>query len=192
MPDNAPAQAVTIPSPLPPDALYNRCDPKQFTFATTAELAPLDHVIGQERAVAAVRFGIGIRHDGYNLFAIGPSGTGKHSTVRRFIADRAPQEPTPSDLCYVHNFTEPHKPKALILHAGKGAQFRKDMENLLGLLKIALPATFESDDYRNRRQAIHTELTEITSPASESSQISKRRAGECASSGPKSHRCRPS
>jgi lon-related putative ATP-dependent protease len=158
MPDNAPAQAVTIPSPLPPDALHNRCDPKQFTFATTAELAPLDHVIGQDRAVAAVRFGIGIRHDGYNLFAIGPSGTGKHSTVRRFIADRAPQEPTPSDLCYVHNFDEPHKPRALILHAGKGAQFRKDMENLLGLLKIALPATFESDDYRNRRQAIEEEL----------------------------------
>jgi lon-related putative ATP-dependent protease len=158
MPDNAPAQAATIPAPLSPEALNNRCDPKQFTFATTAELPPLDNVIGQDRAVAAVRFGIGIRHDGYNLFAIGPSGTGKHSTVRRFIAERAPQEPTPSDLCYVHNFQEPHKPKALILRPGKGAQFRKDMENLLSLLKIALPATFESEDYRNRRQAIEETL----------------------------------
>lgn len=158
MPDNAPAQAATIPAPLSPEALNNRCDPQQFTFATTAELPPLDNVIGQDRAVAAVRFGIGIRHDGYNLFAIGPSGTGKHSTVRRFIAERAPQEPTPSDLCYVHNFEQPHKPKALILRPGKGAQFRKDMENLLSLLKIALPATFESEDYRNRRQAIEEAL----------------------------------
>ncbi len=162
MPDNAPDNVaekhVTLPAPLPPEALNRRCDPAQFSFKTTAELAPLDRVLGQDRAVAAVQFGIGIRQEGYNLFAIGPSGTGKHSMVRRFIAERAPQEPTPPDLCYVYNFKQPHRPRALILPAGKGVQFRKDMENLLSLLKVAVPATFESEDYRNRRQAIEEEL----------------------------------
>ncbi len=162
MPDNAPdnvaEKSMTLPAPLPPEALNRRCDPAQFSFKTTAELAPLDRILGQDRAVAAVQFGIGIRQEGYNLFAIGPSGTGKHSTVRRFIAERAPQEPTPPDLCYVYNFKQPHRPRALILPPGKGVQFRKDMENLLSLLKVAVPATFGSEDYRNRRQAIEEEL----------------------------------
>lgn len=157
MPDTA-TPVVPALAPLAPEALNNRCDPRQFAFSTTAELAPLDNIIGQDRAVAAVRFGIGIRKEGYNLFAIGPSGTGKHSTVRRFITERAASEPTPNDLCYVHNFKEPHKARAVVLPPGKGVTFRKDMENLLGLLKVAVPATFESDDYRNRRLAIEEEL----------------------------------
>lgn len=162
MPDNAPEnvaeRSATLPVPLSPEALNRRCDPAQFSFKTTAELAPLDRILGQDRAVAAVQFGIGIRQEGYNLFAIGPSGTGKHNMVRRFVTEQAAKEPTPPDLCYVYNFKEPHRPRALILPAGKGAQFRKDMENLLSLLKVAVPATFESEDYRNRRQAIEEEL----------------------------------
>lgn len=181
MPDNAPddvaEKAVTLPVPLPPEALNRRCDPAQFSFRTTAELAPLDRVLGQDRAVAAVQFGIGIRQEGYNLFAIGPSGTGKHSLVRRFIAERAPQEPTPPDLCYVYNFKQPHRPRALILPAGKGAQFRKDMENLLSLLKVAVPATFESEDYRNRRQAIEEELKSKQEQAFETLQSEAKEKG---------------
>jgi AAA domain len=87
--------------PLAPDALYRRCDPAQLEFASTAELEPLDGVIGQERALAALRFGVGIRHENYHLFALGPLGIGKHAVVHQVLEQRAATEPVPSDWCYV-------------------------------------------------------------------------------------------
>lgn len=74
-------------------ALYQRCDPTQFTFATTADLQDLAEVIGQERAVEAVRFGIGIRREGFNLFALGPEGTGKYAVVRHYLERQAATRP---------------------------------------------------------------------------------------------------
>lgn len=141
-------------APLGADTLRYRCDPAQFAFATSAELPPLDSFLGQERAVEAVHFGIGMRQTGYNMFALGPSGTGKQSVLHRFIAERAASAATPPDLCYVHNFDEAHRPKALILPTGRGAPFRHDMENLISLLKVALITTFAGDDYRARRHAL--------------------------------------
>jgi hypothetical protein len=87
--------------PLAPDALYRRCDPAQLEFASTAELEPLDGVIGQERALAALRFGVDIRHENYHLFALGPLGIGKHAVVHQVLEQRAAAEPVPSDWCYV-------------------------------------------------------------------------------------------
>jgi len=75
--------------PLSTDQLYTRCDPDQFDFADTGELEPLTRLIGQDRAVQAVEFGVGIRHEGYNLYAMGPSGIGKHAMVRRYLEQTA-------------------------------------------------------------------------------------------------------
>jgi hypothetical protein len=140
--------------PLPPDALYRRCDPNQFEFESTAELAPLNGVIGQERALSALRFGIGMRHENYHLFALGPPGVGKHAVLRRVLEERAAAESVPSDWCYVHNFAEPHRPKAISLPAGRGKDFRRAIEELIDELRSAIPAAFESEDFRIRRQAI--------------------------------------
>ena len=141
-------------APLPPDALYRRCDLEGLPFETTADLPDLEEVPGQERALAAVRFGIGIRRRGYNLFALGTSGTGKHTTVRRFLDRAAATEPAPPDLCYVNNFAVPHKPIALTLPPGTGERLKADMRNLVEDLQTAIPAVFESEDYRNRKQVI--------------------------------------
>ncbi|MFM8392461.1 MAG: Lon-like protease helical domain-containing protein, partial [Acidobacteriota bacterium] len=100
---------------LTKDELYHRCDPDQFTFETTADLDEISEMVGQERAVEAVLFGIGIRREGYNLFALGPSGTGKHTLVRGFIADQASREATPCDWCYINNFAQSTKPLLLQL-----------------------------------------------------------------------------
>ena len=145
MPDSAPLQ---------PDALYRRCDPDTLPFQTTDEVAELDELIGQERATAALRFGIGMRHDNYHLFALGAPGLGKHTFVRRLLEQRAAEEPVPCDWCYVHNFAEPHRPRALCLPAGRGAGLRAAIDRLIAELRQAIPAVFESDDYRTRRQAI--------------------------------------
>jgi lon-related putative ATP-dependent protease len=146
--------------PLEAAALYQRCDPRQFAFETTADLEDLTGVIGQARAVEAVRFGIGIAHQGYNLFALGPEGTGKYSTVRRYLERQAADQPPPSDWCYVNNFTEAYKPRALQLPAGGGSRLRRDMERLVEELRTAIPATFESENYRRRRQDIEEEFRE--------------------------------
>ena len=142
------------PEALTPDQLYTVCDPNQFDFKTTAELEDLDSVVGQKRAVEAIEFAIGMRCKGYNLFALGPTGTGKFSLLKRFIAKAATEEPVPLDWCYVNNFDEPHKPRALALPSGTARGFALDMDKLVIDLQQAIPAVFESDDYEARKEKI--------------------------------------
>ncbi len=144
--------------PLSPEALYRHCDPTQFSFQTTADLEDLEVIIGQDRAVEAVQFGIGIRRDGYNLFALGPSGTGKYTAVRRFLEQKAAGEPTPSDWCYVFNFAMPHQPRALRLPPGQGSAFASDMEKLIEALFTVVPAAFESEEYQIQRGNIEESI----------------------------------
>ena len=145
---------------LRPEQLCWRCDGSQFDFETSAELEDLSEIIGQERAVDAVHFGIGIQREGYNLFALGPSGTGKRTTIGQFLDRKAAAEPIPSDWCYVNNFEQSHQPRALRLPPGQGIVLRKDMEQLVEELLTAIPAAFESEDYRTRRQEAAEELKE--------------------------------
>jgi len=107
-----------------------------------------------DRAVAAVRFAIGMKHHGFNLFAMGPEGTGKYSLIRRFLELRAASEPVPDDWGYVNNFDDPHRPRALRLPPGRAAPLAADMHRLIEELRAAIPAAFESDAYRARRAAI--------------------------------------
>ncbi|HUX63185.1 ATP-binding protein [Sulfuricella sp.] len=140
--------------PLQPIQLYQPCDPEQFGFQTTAELEDLAEIIGQMRAMDAVRFGAGIRREGYNLFVLGPAGMGKRSMVRQVLEQRARDERQPSDWCYINNFAKPHQPQALRLPPGKGAELRRHMAQLVEDLRTAIPALFESDEYRAKTEAI--------------------------------------
>jgi lon-related putative ATP-dependent protease len=138
------------------DELYKTCEKDLMPFKTTSELTPLDVPLGQEKALAAIDFGINVDFDGYNIFCIGPDGTGKQSLVRQQIADITKDKPTPDDWCYVNNFEEPHKPKAIRLPAGKAAVFAKDIEKLLEGLRTFLPSVFEGEEYRLRLKAIES------------------------------------
>ncbi|HYA38005.1 MAG TPA: ATP-binding protein [Candidatus Methylomirabilis sp.] len=140
--------------------LCAHCDPNRLTFETTAELFDLTEVIGQPRATDAIQFGIGIRRDGYNLYVLGAPGTGRHTVARQFLQRQAATESVPSDWCYVNNFEQPHKPRALRLPAGMGVQLRDDMDQLMEDLRSAIPAAFESEEYRTRRQELEQELKE--------------------------------
>jgi lon-related putative ATP-dependent protease len=146
--------------PLTAEALRRCCDPGQFSFQTTAELADLEAALGQSRALGAIEFGVGIRREGYNLFAMGPEGLGRHTIVRRHIEAQAKAEPPPADWCYVFNFQTPHKPRALQLPSGRAPAFAKSMERLVEDLRAAVPAAFETEEYRNRRQEIEAEFGE--------------------------------
>jgi lon-related putative ATP-dependent protease len=146
--------------PLRPDILFRRCDPAAFAFETTADLKPLEEILGQKRAVDAVTFGIGMRREGYNLYVLGPPGIGKHTLARQFLDRQAAAEPVPADWCYVNNFDDPHKPHALKLPPGTAIRLRADMAHLLEELRVSIPAAFESDDYRTRKQAIEHQYKE--------------------------------
>jgi len=136
--------------PLAPSALRQCCDPAGFAFETTDDLPDLHEIIGQERAFDAVRFGVGIRRDGYNLFVLGPGGLGKHTFVHDFLTRRAGEEERPPDWCYLNNFPQPHRPRAIKLPSGTGVKLRQDMEQLVEELRAVVPAAFESDEYRAR------------------------------------------
>ncbi len=147
-----------FPKALSPDLLCTCTDPAIFTFKTTADLEPLDEIIGQNRAVEAVCFAVGMTGDGYNLFALGPEGIGKQSLVEGVLADRAATGPVPDDWCYINNFKEPHLPRALRLPPGKGRPLCQDMEHLVVDLKTAIPAAFEGEEFRKQKEAIEEEL----------------------------------
>lgn len=146
--------------PLPPTALYRRCDPTQFPFISTADLPSTQEMLGQDRAVQAIQFGIGMRHEGFNLFVLGASGTGKFTAVSQFLAQTAVSEPLPSDWCYVYNFDQPHKPNALQMGTGQAGQFSQQMKQLVNTLFNVIPAAFSSDEYQSRRKGIEQSVRE--------------------------------
>jgi len=141
-------------APLSLDQLFTACDPAQFDFATTEELADTGVVIGQERALGAIRVGLGMEQKGFNIFALGPSGIGKLTAAREIVEREAGKQATPEDWCYVNNFEQPAKPRALSLPAGVGRRFAADMERLIEELSVAIPATFEGEEYRARSEEI--------------------------------------
>jgi len=145
---------------LKPEALRRRAEPAQLGFETTAQLEPAVEIIGQPRAVEAVGFGVSITSPGYNIFALGPSRTGRTTTVMRYLEREAAGRPVPDDWCYVNNFAEPHRPRALRLRPGKGVQLRKDMDNLINELVTEIPRAFESEDYARQKEQISRELAE--------------------------------
>lgn len=133
---------------LPPEQLYVRCDPQKFNFQSTAELEERLSALGQDRALAAVEIGINIQSKGYNLFCLGPEGTGKSSLVKRVLAQEAKKRPTPNDWAYVYNFEEPYKPLAISFPAGTATEFAKDVDKLIEEFSVSIPAIFESDEYK--------------------------------------------
>jgi lon-related putative ATP-dependent protease len=140
--------------PLPPTLLYRRCDPADLPFAICSELEEAPGMIGQERAVEAIRFAIRMRRKGYNVYALGATGTGRHALIEDLLRQQAAGEPAPPDWCYVNNFADPQQPHRLQLPAGRGAGFAAAMNRLVEELRAALPAAFERDEYRSRREVI--------------------------------------
>jgi lon-related putative ATP-dependent protease len=146
--------------PLTPDALFKPCDVGRFKFQTTEELQDLTELVGQERALEAIRFGVGIRRPGFNLFLLGPGGTGKFGAMREFLLKRAATEPTPDEWCYVNDFENTKVPRAMRLPPGRGVLLQDDMNRLLENMRSAIPSAFDSDTYGARKRVIEQEVKE--------------------------------
>jgi len=140
--------------PLSADQLYRACDLSCLAFGSTAELEPIDGMIGQARALEALEFGTKIDKAGFNLFVIGGTGVGMRDAVKAMLAEEARARPGPPDWVYVNNFMKPDRPVAIELPSGRAAGFKDAMHKLVEDLKSAAPAAFQSEDYQTRRGTI--------------------------------------
>ena len=142
--------------------LRRTCSPDNFSFDTTEELEPLKEIIGQDRALDAIELGLGVKDDEnrYNIYVAGQPGTGKNSAVNKFLEKVSKEEEAPPDICYVHNFEYPDKPQYLQLDAGKGCEFKEDMDELVEHLEDGVSDTFETGEYKKRKETIDQEFNQ--------------------------------
>lgn len=151
---------------VPVSKLRNSLDPRTLGFKTTAEVPPLEGMVGQDRALRAMEFGFQVDTEAYNVYVAGPMGTGKMTAIKDFLRRLAPTRPTPLDWCYVYNFEAPDHPRAIGLPAGKGQEFARDMDRLVESAKEEIPRVFKSEDYERRKSQvlkdIETRRTQIS------------------------------
>jgi lon-related putative ATP-dependent protease len=150
-------------SKLKPHQLYRPCDLDDLSFDTTDDfndMAPTGQLLGQPRAEQALEFGVGIQQSGYNIFALGEQGTGKHTFIRDALRRRAGREAVPPDICYVNNFDQRHVPRLLMLDPGQGKALADDMKKLVEDVRNAMQSAVENEEYQNRVQAIAEEFKE--------------------------------
>ncbi len=140
--------------------LRSICDPKMFNFKNTAEVDLLDEVIGQERAVQAIEFGLNIKSPGYNIFVTGIEGTGKSTIIRDIVTQHAKNLPSPVDWCMVNNFKDEYRPKSISVPKGKAGRFSKTMNKLIDDLKKELPKAFEHESFQQRQSEIQKKYTD--------------------------------
>jgi len=157
--DQSEANRPATLNALGPGELYRSCDAGKLGFETTDELPDGEPWIGQERLVASIEFGMGIRGGGYHIFAMGPRNTDKLELVDAFLSRRSSDEAVPPDLCYVHNFDDPYRPHLLQLPAGMGGELSREMDTLVAEIESSLITAFESEEYQSRRSVLR-EATE--------------------------------
>ena len=144
-----------------PQDLCKRFDPEKLSFKTTDELSPEEVVIGQERAVRAMDFGLHIQDRGYNVFVSGVPGTGKSLIVQSMIRKVAEKQPTPDDWCYVNNFQDPGRPKTLSLPAGEGRELQRGMDRLIESLRQEFQKVFQSKEYLEQRRNLERNFSKV-------------------------------
>lgn len=138
---------------VPAVELRWRCNPEVFAFTTTEEIPPLGEIVGQSRALRAIRMGLGIPSRGYNLFVTGVPGSGRTTAVTWLLREFAREREVPPDIAYVHNFRDPGSPHALVLPPGQGNRLRRDVDELMGYLRRLVPLVLEGKGHADRRKA---------------------------------------
>lgn len=139
---------------LSPEQLYKACDPELMGAKNSSQIGALKTIIGQERAVRALRFGLGIKERGFNIYVSGRAGTGRITAIEQFLEEVAAKDPAPFDTCYVNNFHDSYHPRVLLLPAGHAVKFRADMEKFVTVVARDIRNAFESEEYIARRDQV--------------------------------------
>ena len=168
---------MTAPQPLSKDALRWRCDPDAFSFETTDELDPTGHVVGQDTAVEALRFGLEIHAPGQNIFVRGLVGTGRSTLVQRLMREVKPACPLSSDRAYVYNFRRPDRPRLITLPRGQGERFRTRIDTFIDFVKRELAGGLRSDVVKARGQEIEAQFSDQLRESTQPFENELREAG---------------
>ena len=139
---------------LKPEELRWKCDPNIFEFESTEDLNPIEGIIGQERALKAIRMGVDLRSPGYNIYIAGLSGSGKATTVKQMLEKISSDCPRLYDYAYVNNFRDPDQPLLIKFHKGQAREFQQDLSSAIEVLKQRIPIALESDLYLSRKKNI--------------------------------------
>ncbi len=145
---------------LTPEDLRWKCDPEILEFASTEDLKPIEGILGQERALKAIRLGVEMRAPGYNIFIAGMSGSGKATTVKQVLETIGADCPPLYDYAYVNNFKDSDRPTLLTFSKGRAKVFRKNLMHAIEILKIKIPQALESEDYIERKKKIISDYTQ--------------------------------
>lgn len=135
-------------------SLTHLCDADIFDFETTEDITVTQTTIGQQRMETAVKMGLNLYKEGYNIFALGPAKANKQHHIKELLKQKAEQDPVPPDICYVNNFKDAYSPHALLLPSGRASELQKKMEELLEDLIPTLTVSFEAEEYQNKKQEI--------------------------------------
>ncbi len=141
---------MPVPTALSASELRRVCDPAIFKFDSTADISPLDEVIGQERAVRSIALGLEMNQPGYNIFITGLEGSGKRTLAQDIVSLHAREQSSPNDWCMVNNFDDEFRPKAICVPTGRATVFAKSMERHIRMLRIQLPKEFESEAFKEK------------------------------------------
>jgi len=139
---------------LKAEQLRWQCTPQLLKFKSTEDLSLCEGIIGQPRAIEAIKLGLNVKYPGYNIFITGPVGTGRTTAITKLLEELKTKKDQLKDLLYVNNFKNPDLPKLIILDAGKGKKFKEDMTRLIYQLKTNIPQIFTSEEYQKRRERI--------------------------------------
>jgi lon-related putative ATP-dependent protease len=154
--------------------LRRLCDPETLECCSSQEMDNLDTIVGQDRAVKALRFGLGIKERGFNIYVAGPPGTGRTTAVKRFLEEVASTKPVPDGWCYVNNFRDPYRPRALRLPPGRAKEFQADMKSLVAGAIREIRSAFESEEYAAQKaqaaQAFQRQRDELLTRVNEDAQ----------------------
>ena len=125
--------------------------------SSSDDVAACEGIIGQQRAIEAIKVGLAVRSRGYNIFVTGLPGTGRTTTISHLLKQLEHADPRLKDICYVHNFKKVDNPLALVFTAGEGKRFKKDIEYLITSLRKVVPKIFMSEDFKDRQNRVARE-----------------------------------
>lgn len=145
-------------SELKPEELKWTCDPEIFETESTSNLKPIEGIVGQERALKALRLGVDLRSPGYNIFITGLSGTGKFTSIKKMLETIDPECKTIEDYCYVNNFKDEDRPMLLTFPASKGKEFKSDMANTIKFLQENIPHALEANPFQQKKEQLNSEF----------------------------------
>lgn len=148
-----------MPEELTATQVRRKCDPALLSCNSTEDLVPKEGIIGQDRALSALNFGLNILKKGFNIYISGPSGTGRTTAIKSFLEAKAAKKEVPPDWCYVHNFKDSYCPRALKVSAGMGQLLQKDMTRLIDSARRSLAQAFTSKEYAERREEVTSDYS---------------------------------